>query len=97
MVDMITAATPKIPSPTFSTSATGGDLDAKSGGEGDSRSQWPGGYPTNPTVPTTPSSGGAATGAGTVIQITNHYPQAEPTSETVQKALDAAAALGQGV
>lgn len=94
---MITAATPKIPSPTFSTSTTGGGLDANGGGKIDSRSQWPGSYPTNPTVPTSPSGGGAAAGAGIVIQITNHYPQAEPTSETVQRALDAAAALGQGV
>ncbi len=98
MDGMIAAATPKIPSPTFSTGTTGGDLDANSGGSGgDSRSQWPGGYPTNPTVPASLSGGGTAAGAGTVIQITNHYPQAEPTSETVQKALDAAAALGQGV
>lgn len=97
MDDMITAATPKIPSPTFSTSTTGGDLDTNGGGKIDSRSQWPGGYPTNPTVPTSPSGVSTSTGTGTVIKITNNYPQAEPTSVTVQKALDAAAALGQGV
>jgi phage-related protein len=97
MDGMIAAATPNIPSPTFSTSVTGGDLDTKGGGKTDSGSQWPGGYPTNPAVPASLSGGGAADGAGTVIKITNHYPQAEPTSKTVQKALDQAAAIGLGV
>jgi phage-related protein len=97
MDGMIAAATPKIPSPTFSTGVTGGDLDADGSGKVDSRSQWPGGYPTNPAVPASLSGGGATAGAGTVIKITNHYPQAEPTSKTVQKALDQAAAIGLGV
>jgi len=97
MDGMIAAATPKIPSPTFSTSTTGGDLDANGGGKGDSGPQWSDGYPFNTPAPSTPvGSAGVPTG-GNTFNITNNYPQAEPTSVTVNKALNVAAMIGSGV
>ena len=34
--------------------------------------------------------------AGVSVQVVNHYPQAEPTSVTVNRALQMAAAMGVG-
>jgi hypothetical protein len=37
-----------------------------------------------------------AAGGGPVVHVTNHYPQAEPTSTTVNRSLQYAGALGWG-
>jgi hypothetical protein len=47
-----------------------------------------------PTVATAAAGGATGAGSGVVLNITNNYPQAEPTSVTTNNALQTAAAIG---